>query len=197
MFKRTKGYFLLTMLVLTGLAGRLHTNILTTKERHTLVAELKTSKKDLLKAVEDLSTKQLNFKADKNTLSIKECIYKLVSIESSLWASAQNALDQEPSSMQKTISNDKALIDIARQENSFQHKELKFKNSKEALKFYKSERTEMLRYVQTSTQNVRQHVTKTSFGNFDAYQLMLLNTIYAETYIQKIEEIKAYPNFPK
>ncbi|HTM92482.1 MAG TPA: hypothetical protein VL095_08695 [Flavisolibacter sp.] len=197
MFKRTKGYFLLTMLVLTGLAGRLHTTILTTKERHTLVAELKTSKKDLLKSVEDLSAKQLNFKADKNTLSIKECIYRLISIESSLWASAQHALDQEPSSMQKTIANDKALIDIARQENSFQPKELKFKNSKEALKFYKSERTEMLRYVQTSTQNVRQHVTKTSFGNFDAYQLMLLNTIYAETYIQKIEEIKAHPNFPK
>src|SRR6187551_3828204 len=99
MFKRTKGYFLLTMLVLTGLAGRLHTNILTTKERHYLVTELKTSKKELLKNVEDLSAKQLNFKADKNALSIKECVYKLISIEYSLWTSAQNSLKQEPLSI--------------------------------------------------------------------------------------------------
>jgi hypothetical protein len=198
MFKRTKGYFLLTMLVLTGLAGRVHTTILTTKERHTLVAELKTSKKDLPKTVEGLSTNQLNFKADKNALSIRECVYRLVSIESSLWISAEAALKQEPFSIQKTISGDEALITVAeQQQRNFQHKELKFKNIKQALKFYKNERAEMLRYVQTSTQNVRRHIAQTSIGNFDAYQLMLLNTIYAKTYIQQIEEIKAHPNFPK
>ena|SRR5215213_359129 len=197
MFKRTKGYFLLTMLVLTGFAGRLRTNILTTKERHTLVAELKISKKDLLKSVEGLSARQLNFKPDKNTVSIKECIYRLVSIESSLWISAQTSLTQEPSSIQKTAPDDKALPAIAEQEKKFQYKELKFKNIKEALKFYKNERAEMLRYVQTSTQNVRQHVAKTDIGNFDAYQLMLLNTIYAKQYLQKIEKIKVHLNFPK
>jgi hypothetical protein len=197
MFKRTKGYFLLTMLVLTGLAGRLHTNILTTKERHTLVADLKTSKKDLLKSVEDLSVKQLNFKTDRNTLSITQCVYKLVSIENALWLSTQSSLSQEPSSLQRTTSNDKNLFAIARQDKSFPYRELKFKNFEEALKIYKNERAEMLRYVQTSTQNVRQHISKTSWGNLDAYQLMLLNTIYAKQYLQQIEQIKAHPNFPK
>ncbi len=197
MFKRTKGYFLLTMLVLTGLAGRLHTNILTTKERHTLVAELKISKKDLPKAVEDLSNRQLNFKAEKNALSIRECVYKLISIENSLWRSAQASLEQEPSSLQKTISYDEALITVAAQQKNFQYKELKFKNIKQALKSYRNDRAEMLRYVQTSTQNVRQHIAKTSIGNFDAYQLILVNTIYAKAFIQQIEEIKAHPDFPK
>jgi hypothetical protein len=197
MFKRTKGYFLLTMLVLTGFAGRVHTNILTTKERHTLVAELRISKKDLLKSVEGLSTRQFNFKTDKNSLSIKECVYRLVSIESNLWASAETSLKQESSSIQKTASDDKMLGVIAEQQKNFQYKELKFKNIKEALKFYKSERAEMQRYVQTSTQNVRQHISETAIGNFDAYQLMLLNTIYAKQYLQQIEKIKAHPNFPK
>jgi hypothetical protein len=184
------------MLVLTGLAGRLHTTILTTKERLTLVAELKTSKKDFLKSVEDLSASQLNFKADESALSINECIYQLAAIESSLWASAQTSLTQEPSSIPKTTSDDKLFTDIAGQ-NTFQFKELKFKNSKEALKFYKTERNQMLRYVQTSTQNVRQHIIKTNIGNFDAYQLMLLNTIYSKKYLQQIEAIKTHPNFPK
>lgn len=196
MFKRTKGYFLLTMLVLTGLAGRLHTTILTTKERHTLVSELKTSKKEFLKSVEDLSPEQLNFKTEKNSLSIEECAYQLISIESSLWTSAQTSLKQESSSIQKTISDD-ALIGFAEREKNQPFTQVKFKSIKEALKFYKAERTEILRYVQTSTQNVREHIAKTSIGNFDAYQLMLLSTAYARIYIQKIEAIKAHPNFPK
>jgi len=187
------------MLVLTGLAGRMHTNILTTRERHNLVTELKTSRKDLLKSVEGLSAKQLNFKVDKNQLSIKECIYKLVSVEKGLWFFTQASLKQEEpsSSLQKTASDDKALILIAEQQKDFEYGKLKFKNAGEALKFYKNERSEMLRYVQTSTQNVREHIIKTGIGNFDVYQLILLNTIYTKIYIQHIEEIKAQANFPK
>jgi hypothetical protein len=196
MFKRTKGYFLLTMLVLTGLAGRIHSNILTTKERLTLLSELKTSKNDVLKSVEGLSPRQLNFKTDKNESSIKECVYKLSSIENALWNSAKTSLKQDASSLQKTISNDEELVSFTEQK-TFQCKELKFKNSKEALKFFKNNRSEMLKYVHTSTENVRAHVAKTCIGNFDAYQLMLLNTIYAKYYTQQIEEIKSNPNFPK
>ena len=196
MFKRTKGYFLLTMLVLTGLAGRVHTNILTTKERHTLVLELKTSKNDFLNSVEGLSSKQLNFKAGKNELSIKQCVYKLISIENTLWTSAKASLRQETPSIQRTVSDDEALSSIAEQK-TFQCNKLNFKNIKEALKFYKNERGEMLKYVHTSTENVRAHATQTCIGNFDAYQLMLLNTIYSKYYTEQIEKIKAHPNFPQ
>jgi hypothetical protein len=196
MFKRTKGYFLLTMLVLTGLAGRIHSNILTTKERLTLLSELKTSKNDLLKCVEGLPARQLNFKTDKNKSSIKDCVYKLISIENALWISAKTSLKQDASSLQRTISNDETLASLAEQK-TFQCNERKFKNNKEALKFFKNNRSEMLKYVQTSTENVRAHVVKTCIGNFDAYQLMLLNTIYAKYYTQQIEEIKLNPNFPK
>jgi hypothetical protein len=196
MFKRTKGYVLLTMLVLTGLAGRLHTTILTTKERHTLVAELKTSKADFLKSIDGLSARQFHFKAGKNGLSIKECIYKLVSIENNLWASAKASLKQETASLQRTVSDDGGLTSVVEQK-PFRCQELKFKNIKEALKLYKNERSEMLKYVHTSTENVRAHTTRTCLGNFDAYQLMLLNTLYSKYYTQQIEEIKAHPDFPK
>ena len=197
MFKRTKGYFLLTMLVLTGLAGRMHSNILTAKERHTLVTELKTSKNDFIKSIETLSAKQLSFKPGKNQLPIKDCVYKLVSIETSLWTFAKASLKQEASPVQKTISNDEALNAIPQWQKAFPCNDQKFKTVKEALKFYKNERNEMLRYVHTSTENVRAHIGKTCMGNFDAYQLMLLNTVYAKYYTEKIEEIKTHPNFPK
>lgn len=196
MFKRTKGYFLLTMLVLTGLAGRMHTNILTTKERHTLVTELKSSKNDFLNSIENLSAKQLNYKPSKNELSIKQYAYKLIAVENSLWMSAKASLKSEPASVKKTVLNDEALYSLP-QQKTIQCNEIKFTNIKEALKFYKNNQSEMLKYVHTSTENVRAHISITYEGNFDAYQLMLLNTAFAKFYTQQIEKLKASPNFPK
>jgi hypothetical protein len=196
MFKRTKGYFLLTMLVLTGLAGRMHTNILITKERRTLVTELKSSRNDFLRSVEGLSAKQLNFRPGKNELSIKECVYKLASVENYLWTTAKASLKEEITCVPKSISNDEALFSFVAQKN-FQCNEVNFKNTKEALKFYKNERADILKYVHTSTENVRAHAAKTCAGNFDAYQLIMLNAIFANYYTQQIENIKMHANFPK
>ncbi|MFL5788794.1 MAG: hypothetical protein ACJ748_12120, partial [Flavisolibacter sp.] len=61
MLKRTKGYFLLTMLVLTGLAGRLHTDTLSGKERRFLISELKLTSSDFLLSIKYLTPRQLNY----------------------------------------------------------------------------------------------------------------------------------------
>lgn len=106
------------------------------------------------------------------------------------------SLKQETTSVKKTMPDDEALYSFAQQKN-FQCNELKFENIEKALKFYKDQRNEMLRYVHTSTENVRAHVGKTCIGNFDAYQLILLNTFFSKYYTQQIEKLKTDPNFPK
>ena len=194
MFKRTKGYFLLTMLVLTGLAGRLHSDTLTTKERRHLVNELKTSRSAFIKSIGGLSEKQLKFRAAKNALSIKECVFRLVSIENELWNSAKTALEQDKQSLPGRVSDD--ALSLAPQQD-FNHKGIPFKTVKEALKQYKSNRQEMNKYVNTSTQDVRSHIAQIEFGTFDAYQLMLLSVQYCKYYTRQIEMIKQTPNFPK
>jgi len=195
MLKRTKGYFLLIMLVLTGLAGRMHSNILSTKERHTLVTELKSSRNNFLKNLDGLSTKQMNFKARRKDLSIKDCVTRLVSIENNLWIAAQRSLKDQTTSTHNTFS-DESLPTIIQQEQPFPNT-IKFTSAKEALKFYKNERAEMLRYVHTSTENVRGYGTNMDHSNFDCYQLILLTTIYCKYYTEQIEKIKAHPGFPK
>lgn len=195
MFKRTKGYFLLTMLVLTGLAGRMHSNILSTKERHTLVTELKTSRNDFLKNVDGLSARQMNFKLRKKDPSIKDYMCKMVSIETALWSACQASLKQEPSSIQKTYT-DETLSSVIQQQQMF-FPTINFESSKEALKLYKNEEAEMLKYVHTSTENIRGHGVHTNFGNFDCYQLILLTTIYCKYYTEQIEKIKANSKFPE
>jgi len=195
MFKRTKGYFLLTMLVLTGLAGRMHSNILSTKERHTLVIELKTSRNDFLKNVDGLSARQMNYKLRKKDPSIKDYIYKMVSIETALWSACKASLKHEPSSIQKTYT-DETLSSVIQQQQRF-FPTINFASSKEALKLYKNEEAEMLKYVHTSTENIRGHGVHTNLGNFDCYQLILLTTIYCKYYIEQIEKIKANSKFPE
>lgn len=196
MFKRTKGYLLLTMLVLTGLAGRLQSDTLSGKERHYLVKELKTSGSAFEKVIDGLSDKQLNFKTVKNTLSIKDCIYQLVSIENSLWNAAKTSLQQETNIVQKSNINDAALTSFV-EYLPLPYKKLKFSNVKGALHLFKQERKDILRYINTSTENARIHVVATPVGNFDAYQLLLLNAIYTNYYMQQIEKIKSIHNFPE
>jgi len=172
----------------------MHSNILTTKERHALVVELKTSRNDFLKSVEGLSAKQINFKPSRNALSIKACVYRIVSIEDNLWTLTQAALKQDNASSQRTNS-DESLVSLAAKDFSCHN--IEFKNVEQALKFYKNKRTEMLKYVHTSTEDVRGHIAQTDHGNLDAYQLILLNALYCKNYMEKIQEIKEHPKFPK
>ncbi len=197
MFKRTKGYLLLTMLVLTGLAGRIHSGTLSGKERRTLVRELKTSRAEFIKSMEGLSGKQLNFRPAKNQLSVKECIYQLASIENGLWATVKTCLKQEALKQGRSFSDYELSSCILNQPYIIPARKLKFKNVKEAVKLYKNESAETLKYVNTSTENIRAHVISTSAGNLDAYQLMFLSTIYTKHITDQINEIKASPNFPK
>lgn len=196
MFKRTKGYLLLTMLVLTGFAGRIHSDTLSGKERRILIKELKNSKANLMSSVEGLTSKQFNFKSAKNKLSVKECIYQLAAIENELWNKASFSLKQEPTNGKK-VWDDESLASVIQNKKFLQSKIIKFKTVKEALKLYKKNRNDMQKFVNTSTENARMHIAQTSFGNFDVYQLLLLNTIIAKQYIDQIKEIKSNPDFPK
>lgn len=197
MFKRTKGYLLLTMLVLTGLAGKIHSDTLSGKERRTLIKDLKTTKAEFTESIADLTNRQLNFKPANNHLSIKECIYKLSSIENGLWAYAKLSLKEEPLKQARAFNDNELNSCILNQPTIIPVRQLKFKNVKEATKLYKTESAETLKYIQTSTENIRAHVISTSIGNLDAYQLLLLTTIYSKYFTDQIKIIKSNPNFPK
>jgi hypothetical protein len=200
MFKRTLGYLLLTMLVLTGLAGRMHTDILSSKERRILVNELKTSRTAVLLSTSGLSKKQMNFRSGKNKPTIKELIYQLASIENSLRQMSREAMqanqnkkikaggDEDLGTIAHKVALDPNLLLIAC---------TPFKNANEAISAYESASSELVRYARTTTENVRGHIVHTPAGNFDAYQLMLLTGKCTAYYIGEIEAIKKSHNFPK
>jgi hypothetical protein len=63
MLKRTKGRLLLTLLVITGLAGTLKDASISKKERKSAVSLMKDTKSDVINSVKGLSDAKLNFKA--------------------------------------------------------------------------------------------------------------------------------------
>jgi len=206
MLKRTKGYLLLTLLVLTGLAGQVHSDPLKNKERKFLVQHLKESKAQFLKSVKDLSEAQLNFKAAPDQWSVKECIQHLALSENNLWAVAEGQLKQaaNPEKRAEIKITDDALVKMMTDRSSkfkttetFQPEAAKWKTADEAVNEFKDKRANLLKYAKTTTDDVRNHVAQMPFGSLDSYQLLLMISSHTLRHTQQIEEVKANPAFPK
>jgi hypothetical protein len=85
MLKRRMGRSLLTLLVVTGLAGTINNTSISKQERKAAISLMKDARADALKGIKGLSEAQLNFKASADKWSVKECIYHIAISEKNLW----------------------------------------------------------------------------------------------------------------
>jgi hypothetical protein len=206
MLKRRKGYTLLLLLVLTGLAGRLSSSTITSQERRFLIANLKDSKAAVEKSVKGLSKEQLNFKANANQWSIKECLQHIALAENNLWEIADAALKKpaNPDEKSKIKVNDQDVLNLLTSRKkkleapeSFKPTKASWKTTAETLEAFSDKRAGLIKYVKTSTEDMRNHVLKMPIGDIDAYQMLLYISAHTQRHIMQIEEVKANPAFPK
>jgi hypothetical protein len=200
MLKRTKGYVLLALLVVTGLASQVSHTTLSSKERRFLVQHLKETKTDVVRSVKGLSQEQLHFKPAADSLSIKECMEQLALLEDSLWALATTALQQpvDQGQCNAITVNDAALLqEESKKVLAKKTVPARWSSATAALEHFKTQRQKTIKYVKTTTADVRSHVTQLSVGTLDAYQVVLLMSVHTASYTQHIETIKAHPAFPK
>jgi methyl-accepting chemotaxis protein len=206
MLKRTKGYILLTLLVITGLANQVPSETLTSKERKFLINSLKDTKENLAKTIKGLSELQLNFKPAADKWSLKECVQHLAITEQSLWMMADAAL-KEPANSEdrKEIKmSDQDMLNFMNDRSKKFHaaeilkpEQSKWKTTAEAMNAFKESRMRLIKYVKTTTDDVRNHVAKAPFGSIDVYQVFLVISSHTARHTQQIEEVKADPGFPK
>jgi len=62
---------------------------------------------------------------------------------------------------------------------------------------FRSARTEHLRYVRNTTEDLRNHVTQLHEEAVDCYQLILFMTAHSNYHLQQIKEIMADEKFPQ
>lgn len=201
MLKRTTGRFLLTVLVITGLAGTVKNTSITSQERKSVIKDLKDTRSELLNSVKDLSEAQLNFKPEARSWSIRECIYHTTSMEKDLW-SKLDAVMKEPAASEKC-----ADIVIADEEFTTMVKNLaheqkqpvmaKWKTADAAISAFKAARTNHIKYAKSTTEDLHNHFIQLPFGWVDGYQFMFLMSAYSSYYTEQINEIKNHRNFPK
>jgi len=206
MLKRTKGRLLLTLLVVTGLAGKITDTTITSKERKFLVSELKDTKSAIQSTVKGLSEKQLNYKSAPDRWSIRECVYHITLAENNLWNLLETAMKNPPTPEKRrevTVSDDDLLKGITDRTEKRQAPEVirpdkaSWKNTQEALAAFKLSRGNHLKYAKTTTEDLRNHIIDLPFGKVDAYQFMLFMAGHSQRHLLQIKEIKADPGFPR
>ena len=206
MLKRTKGCLLLTLLVITGLAGTLKDTSLSHKERKSAMTLMKDTKATALKSIKDLSLAQLNFKAAPDKWSVKECIYHIAISEKNLWDMLEASLKgpANPEKRSEIKMTDEQLIKMIEDRNTelkttepFELKNKPYKTLGDALSAFKSRRTDHIKYIKTTTEDLRNHIVQMPFGSLDCYQLCLMMASQSNRYTQQIDEMKTDPNFPK
>lgn len=206
MLKRTKGRILLAMLVITGLAGTVNNTSLSNQERKFAVIQLKESKANLLNTVKGLSESQLDFKPLLGKPSIRECFYQLVLNEKKLWNRLEAAM-KNPAMPEKRselkLSDRDVLTGILSPEIipkttlSNHNSEANWKSMAEATSVFKSFRIQQLKYVKTTTGDLRNRMIQIPGEWVDCYQFIIYISRCSNRYLEEIQKVLSAPEFPQ
>ncbi len=206
MLKRTLGRSLITLLVITGLAGTINNSSISKKERKQVVTKMKETKSEALTSVKDLSTAQLEFKAAPDKWSAKDCMFHIAGAEKLLWSMLETSMNgpANPEKRSEIKMTDEQIVEIIENRTSkfqapepIQPKNTGYKSFDEAMDDFKQTRSEHIKYLKSSTEDLRNHVVQMPFGWIDCYQLCLFIAGHSNRHTQQINEVKANAAFPR
>lgn len=206
MLQRTKGRLLLTLLVISGLAGTLKDSTISKKERKYSITLMKDTKTDFLKAVKGLSEAQLDFKAAPERWSVKECAYHIAGAEKMLWGMLEGAMkaSANPEKRAEIKVTDEQFVGMIQDRTTkfqapepIQPKNTGYKTLDEALVDFKKNRMDHIQYLKTTTEDLRNHVVQLPFGYIDSYQLCLMIAAHSNRHTQQLREVMNAAGFPK
>ena len=205
MLKRTKGLILLTTLVITGLAGTVKNTALTSQERKFAVSQLRETKTDLLKSINGLTAVQLDFKSGSDKWSIKDHLDHMAIAERTLWSYLESVM-KNPATPEKRYLvslTDQDVLNLVNGKTSYieypalvSGEGTNWRGYWNAASYFKSSRAKHLKFIKTTTSDLRNRLISTPMGWIDSYQFVLFMTAYTEGHIRQIRHILADPEFP-
>ncbi len=199
------GRSLLTLLVITGLAGTINDSSLSKKERKIGVVMLKETKDAAINATKDLSEAQLNFKAAPEKWSVKECMFHIAATEKLLWSMFETTMKApaNPEKRSEIKVTDEQVVQMvqdrtkkAQAPETIQPKNTGFNSLDEGITAFKKSRGEHIKYLKNSTEDLRNHVVQMPVGYIDCYQFLLFMAAHSNRHTQQMNEVKADPGFP-
>jgi hypothetical protein len=205
MLKRTLGRSLLALLLVTGFAGTVDDSSISGKERKAAVTMMKESKSRVLNSTKGLSKAQLEFRPAADKWSIQDCIYHITFTEKALW-SLLEATMKSPATPEKRaevkITDEqfmKRLTDRSHKVKTSENLEPRntgYASLEAAMEDFKKERSLHIKYMKSTTEDLRNRVVQMPFGTIDCYQLCLMISGHSDRHVLQIEEIRNDPAFP-
>jgi uncharacterized damage-inducible protein DinB len=186
--------------VLMLLAFKTKENSLTQQERDFASKFLKDTEQGVFDSVKDLSEAQLKFKPATNQWSVEVCVKHIAVSENNLWAMVEGSLKQPANGEKRAeikMTDEqlvKAVEDRSHKSKTFdamQPENTPYKTVAETLASFKKNREKLIAFVNNSKEDLRNHVSASAIGTYDAYQLILLISGHSNRHKQQIEEVKA------
>ncbi len=198
MLQRRNGLHLLTLLVVTGLAGTANDNALSGKERKFALSIMKKSKENASSVFKGLSPEELHNKKSSSQWTVKDYIHYTADQEKKLWEIFETTMDMptNPEKRSDIKLSDNQIIELAMKNPLLLHspqiqpvENSTFEHTKEAISYLKARRNMQVKYIRNSTEDLRNHVVLMPFGWIDGYQLQLFIATLNNELFKKINEI--------
>jgi hypothetical protein len=181
-----------------------HIASLTDAERKFAVDHLNKTRADLIASVQGLSEAQLNFKPAPDRWSVLECVQHITLASQGLFGLVKyTAQTPNDSNFKSNVTDSMFIVMIedrthkAQAPEPFKPVHSPYKNLNETLKAFNEGRDSLINYVQTTNDDLRNHIANLPFAKPDAYQLILMISAHTNRHMQQLNEVKADPNFPK
>ena len=181
-------------------------NTLTKKERKFAVDLLQDTHKALQKSIEGLADEQLNFKASDSTWSVDGCVKHIAVSEKILFSAVEDAL-KKPANPEKRADikvTDEQLVNFLENRtqkvktmDAMKPENTQFQSTADALSSLNESTKKIIDFVNSTQDDLRNHVVELPFGSYDAYQVILIIGSHKNRHTQQIEEVKAQTGFPK
>jgi len=175
------------------------------KERKDATDLLRDTHNTLLKSLEGLSEAQLNYKVSDSTWSVDGNVKHLAAVEQTILSMVEDAL-KKPANPEKRanikVSDEQMIKNYENRTNkvktipSLEPQNISFVSTSEALASLKQNRQKAIDFINTTKEDLRNHVIEYPFGSYDCYQSILILGSHMNRHTQQIEEVKSQPGFP-
>ena len=176
------------------------------KERKDATDLLRDTHGAFLKSLEGLSAAQLNYTASDSTWSVDGNVKHLAAVEQTILGMVEDAL-KKPANPEKRadikVSDEQMIKNYENRTNrvktlpSLEPQNNSFASTSEALASLKQNREKAINFINTTKDDLRNHVIEYPFGSYDCYQSILILGSHMNRHTQQIEEVKAQAEFPK
>jgi hypothetical protein len=178
---------------------------ITKEERKYALDYFKETRKQLLSDVKGLSQSQLDWKPADSVWSVAECIEHITITEKGIFDMIKGSLQQpaDPSKRSEVKNMDEGVIQMI-SDRSYRVKTQdpmkptgQFGNAQQTLEVYKQRRGEVIDFIKSTEDDLRNHYMDLPFGKIDAYQGLLFLAAHSKRHTLQIEEVMANAGFPK